>query len=178
MAPDTRERLLRAAAAVIRRDGPQAMTLDAVAAEAEVSKGGLLYHFPSKQALHDALIDWWWERFEAQVEDGDDGAPGGWIRAYLAACDVAGMPAEERATELGLVAAIAAEPERMSKVRERYAAWQERAIASGPDPVAATIVRLAADGLWLADVFELGAPDGALRERVLARLRELASAPA
>ena len=42
---DTRKRLLDAAAAVVRRDGAGALTLDAVAAEAGVSKGGLLYHF-------------------------------------------------------------------------------------------------------------------------------------
>jgi AcrR family transcriptional regulator len=171
----TRERLLRAAAAVVRRGGPQALTLDAVAAQAGVSKGGLLYHFPSKHALLDALASWWWERFEEEVEAADDGAPGGWLRAYVRACDVAGMLEEERATELGLVAAIAAEPERLELVRERYRTWQERTVASGPDPVAATIVRLAADGLWFADVFDLAAPAGELRAAVLARLEELAS---
>ena len=49
-------RLLDAASAVIRRDGAQALTLDAVAAEAGVSKGGLLYHFKSKRELLDALV--------------------------------------------------------------------------------------------------------------------------
>ena len=44
-ATDTRRRLLDAATAVVRRDGARALTLDAVAAEAGVSKGGLLYHF-------------------------------------------------------------------------------------------------------------------------------------
>jgi AcrR family transcriptional regulator len=170
---DTRERLLRAAAAVIRRDGPQALTLDAVSAQAGVSKGGLLYHFPAKNALLDALLAWWWERFEDEVDARDDGAPGGWIRAYLRTCDVAGMPEEERATELGLVAAIASAPERMDAARERYRAWQERVTAAAPDPVAATIVRLAADGLWFADVFDLAPPERELRERVLARLAEL-----
>ena len=33
------------------------MTLDAVASEAEVSKGGLLYHFPDKETLLRGLID-------------------------------------------------------------------------------------------------------------------------
>ena len=51
---DTRKRLLDAAAVVVRRDGAQALTLDAVAAEAGVSKGGLLYHFKTKRELLDA----------------------------------------------------------------------------------------------------------------------------
>jgi len=61
MARDTRKRLLGAAAAVVRRDGAKALTLDAVAAQAGVSKGGLLYHFASKRELLDAMLDGWLE---------------------------------------------------------------------------------------------------------------------
>src|SRR5215208_3308653 len=49
--PSRRAELLDAAIAVIRRDGAQRLTLDAVAAEAGVSKGGVLYHFGSNAAL-------------------------------------------------------------------------------------------------------------------------------
>ena len=48
---NTRERLLNAAEAVVIEEGVSAMTLEAVAARAKVSKGGLLYHFPSKEAV-------------------------------------------------------------------------------------------------------------------------------
>ena len=37
----------------------------------------------------------------------------------------------------------------------------------------ATVARLAADGLWLADLLGMAPPEGELRERVLARLLEL-----
>jgi hypothetical protein len=39
--------------------------------------------------------------------------------------------------------------------------------------VEATVARLAADGLWLADLLGMGPPEGELRARVLARLLEL-----
>ncbi|MDO8275460.1 MAG: TetR/AcrR family transcriptional regulator, partial [Serpentinimonas sp.] len=45
---DTRNALLEATNTVILRDGIAHLTLEAVAKEAGVSKGGLLYHFPSK----------------------------------------------------------------------------------------------------------------------------------
>ncbi len=48
---DTRDRLLDAAEAVVIEQGVSAMTLEAVAKKAGVSKGGLLYHFPSKEAI-------------------------------------------------------------------------------------------------------------------------------
>lgn len=47
----TRERLLDAAEAVVIEQGVSSLTLEAVAARAKVSKGGLLYHFPSKEAV-------------------------------------------------------------------------------------------------------------------------------
>ncbi len=71
---DTRQRLLDAAAAVVRRDGAQALTLDAVAAEAGVSKGGLLYHFKSKRELLDAMLEGWLEEFGAEIDAAGRGA--------------------------------------------------------------------------------------------------------
>lgn len=53
----TRDRLLDAFELIIVGAGSRAATLDAVAAEAGVSKGGLLYHFHSKEALVDAMIE-------------------------------------------------------------------------------------------------------------------------
>ncbi len=55
--PNNRDRVLAAAARHVREHGPATLTLDAAAEAAGVSKGGLLYHFPSKHALVAALID-------------------------------------------------------------------------------------------------------------------------
>ncbi len=49
-------RLLEAAAMIAGRDGIAALSLNAVASKAGVSKGGLLHHFPNKQALIFALF--------------------------------------------------------------------------------------------------------------------------
>ena len=51
-----RDQLLDAAERVVRRDGVARLTLDAVAAEAGTSKGGLLYHFASRDALITAMV--------------------------------------------------------------------------------------------------------------------------
>jgi AcrR family transcriptional regulator len=52
----TRDRLLDAFETLLVTAGSRAATLDAVAAEAEVSKGGLLYHFHSKDELVDGML--------------------------------------------------------------------------------------------------------------------------
>ncbi|MFC4224956.1 TetR/AcrR family transcriptional regulator [Lysinibacter cavernae] len=51
-----RERILEAYTSLLMEGNERAATLDAVAALAGVSKGGLLYHFPSKEALASGLI--------------------------------------------------------------------------------------------------------------------------
>ncbi|MFM7780846.1 MAG: helix-turn-helix domain-containing protein, partial [Alphaproteobacteria bacterium] len=53
---DAPTRILDAAENLIIARGVGAMTLEAVAREARVSKGGLLYHFASKEALLEALL--------------------------------------------------------------------------------------------------------------------------
>lgn len=160
---DTRTRLITAAAAVIRRDGAQALTLDAVAAHAGVSKGGLLYHFKSKRELLDGLVDRWLDEFQHDIDEAEDHFPKGYVKA----CDGA------KAEEAGLLAALVADPAVLAKVRDRYATWQDRIVTEGGDPVEATVARLAADGLWLADLLGMAPPHGELRDRVLARMLEL-----
>jgi AcrR family transcriptional regulator len=167
---DTRRRLLDAAVAIIRREGPAALTLDAVAEQAGVSKGGLLYHFNSKRELLDAMVAGWLDEFDSEIAAaGGETFAGGYVRAT----DMSGWAAADRATEFGFLAALVDQPN-LERVRERYGGWQERLVAESDDPVQATVARLAADGLWLADLVGLAPPEGELRERVLARLIELA----
>lgn len=50
------EIILEAADAVLRKGGARALTIDAVASEAGLSKGGVLHHYASKDALILALV--------------------------------------------------------------------------------------------------------------------------
>jgi AcrR family transcriptional regulator len=171
-ARDTRERLLDAAVAVVRRDGAQSLTLDAVAAQAGVSKGGLLYHFRSKRQLLDGMVERWLADWQAQI-DRESGQQG-FLTGYVHATHLGGAGPEEREAEFGLLAALIAEPAVLQVVRDRYEQWQAEAVATTDDPVEATVARLATDGLWFADLLGFAPPRGELREQVLARLLELA----
>jgi AcrR family transcriptional regulator len=159
----TRDRLLDAAAAVVMRDGAQALTLDAVAEEAEVSKGGLLYHFKSKRELVEGMVERWLAEFGAEMQAAD----AGFARGYIKASAPAG-------NELGMLAALVADPSLLVAVRKQYGIWQDRVARETRDPVDATVARLAADGLWLAELLGMGPPAGSLREQVVQRLLELA----
>lgn len=51
-----RDRILDSFEAILSTEGERSATLDAVAAHAGVSKGGLLYHFPNRDALTAGLL--------------------------------------------------------------------------------------------------------------------------
>jgi AcrR family transcriptional regulator len=53
---DRAEAILDAAEEVLRRVGARGLTIDAVAAQAGLSKGGVLHHYASKDALIRALV--------------------------------------------------------------------------------------------------------------------------
>lgn len=166
-----REPLLDAAEQLVLDEGVAALTLNGVARAAGVSKGGLLYHFESKAALVAAMVERVAARF-AEAQDRHVRKSGDAVSAYVDATFPRGKPARSREDQLGasLLAAYLNDPELLAPLRERYEGWQERLEENG-DPVAATIVRLAVDGLWLADLFGLAPPAGKLRKQVLERLR-------
>ncbi|OAB56498.1 hypothetical protein AY599_26580 [Leptolyngbya valderiana BDU 20041] len=175
---DTRERLLDAAARVMLARGALGLTLDAVAAEAEVSKGGLLYHFPSKEVLLRAMVAHLVEATEARIAASLQGeakagaaeAPGGWLRGYLAAWvqQTEGAAADRKLGQ-ALLAAAAVDPRFLEDLRRQDAAWGARLRADGLDPLRALIVRLAIDGLWFNETF--GLPVVAANERAALRCR-------
>jgi hypothetical protein len=58
-------------------------------------------------------------------------------------------------------------------VRTRFARWHERLGDDGIDPTTATLVRLAADGLWLSALLGLPQLDAEGGREALRALREL-----
>src|ERR1051325_7095847 len=65
---NSREKILAAAADVARESGPASLSLDAVASRAGVSKGGLLYNFPTKAKLMQGLVENFLNEFELALE--------------------------------------------------------------------------------------------------------------
>ena len=176
----TREALLRAASEVVRAEGVSSLSLEAVARRAGVSKGGLLYHFPTKDTLLTAMVTDLLERFEADLEQklqqDAQPAPGRWLRAFVRATFATPQPDFDLTA--GVLAAAAADPLMLAPFRGAFKRWQEHAENDGLDPAHATLIRLAADGLWFADLLDVAPPTGSLRTRVLSALLQLTHKPA
>ncbi|MEI6778236.1 MAG: TetR family transcriptional regulator [Chloroflexales bacterium] len=172
-----REAILAGACRVVRAEGGAGLTLEAAAREAGVSKGGLLYHFPNKEALIAGMMSQICADFDAAIEQelADDPAPGPgrWVRAYVRlSCNIEAQPLDVLYS--ALVAAIGTNINLLEPLRAAFDRWQRRAVDDGLDPALATMVRLTADGLWFADLMGFAPPDAGLRAQVCARLISLA----
>jgi AcrR family transcriptional regulator len=175
-----RDRLLNAAEQVVGRDGVANLTLEAVAREAHVSKGGLLYHFRSKSALVTAIVERLASRCEAEqnrvLAQADPNEPGAFTRAYVIARTRVKEPREEL-IHSALLAAAGTDQQFMEPIRQRFVEWQTKLESDGIDPVTAVIVRLAIDGLCLDKLLGVPVPTGELRRKILDQLLEMTAAP-
>jgi len=172
----TRRSVLVAAAEIVVRDGASKLTLDAVAERCDLSKGGLLHHFSTKDSLIAAMIEDVAGQFESDLQRNMQGehGPGSFARAFLRACvDREGIVKRTIKVSAGIVAAVAINAQLLAPLRKRYGEWSARLEDDGIDPAIAELVRSAADGLWLGSVLELGSTSAALRKRMFAKLIEL-----
>ncbi len=165
-----REAILDAAERVISRQGLANSTVDAIALEAGVSKGGLFYHFASKKALLLSLLDRYEEHFQAQREQ---------IMASL-------PDTPSRLLKATIIASIdhpARKPGRVSnllsllddvELREKIADFKTRIVhdvlSASRFPERSALAMLAADGLWVSDIFGKPVLDDKFKKKVISEL--------
>lgn len=171
-----RRTLVECAERIAVEQGLAAVTVQAVARAAGVTKGGLFHHFPSKQALVEALFADLLARLDAEIEAGMEADPvarGRFTRAYVNSVFV-GREFGFGTPWAALCMATVAEP----SLRRLWTDWLAARLArhSGSDgaPVM-EVARLAADGAWLSLMMtgDAGpAPDfSALHRHLLAMTR-------
>lgn len=186
-----REEILQAAGAVLVEWGVEKLTLDAVAERAGVSKGGLLYHFRSKDALLLAMV----ERLmalsdasiEAELERGgeSEGTPGRYLRAYVRSCisedgSLSEDDQETMAVGIVLLGAVTRQPRLLQAMSALDKRWQQRIDNDGLDRNVALVLRTAADGFWMSMLlgfesgFESPAQRVAIRRTLLRMIDEAA----
>jgi AcrR family transcriptional regulator len=155
-----RDLLLDAAETVAAREGVSRLTFDAVAAEAGVSKGGLLHYFTNKDQLIEGMVrraaEGWRLHFTSAYENASPG-PGRMVRGLLQGCftDAQSWTEELRRSYSSVFAALAQNPGLVEPMQEAYRELYGYLQADGlPDGVAETLAT-AIDGLWLYWVLRL-----------------------
>lgn len=154
---DARERAIKAALTLAKKDGAIGFTLEAVAREAGLSKGGLLHHFKTKESLLEALIADMVARFEAailQLAEVDPKPTGRFTRAFLRAIATADLAENSKV----LLSAVALNPTLLRPLRESQKRCFVQFSSDGIDPLTAHMIALCADAMWLHTIFDLPGP--------------------
>ncbi|MCH8541979.1 MAG: TetR/AcrR family transcriptional regulator [Alcanivorax sp.] len=178
--PNTRDQILDAAQQVAANRGAGHVTLDAVARESGLSKGGVLYHFPNKDALINGMLERLIEQnaaARAQADAALDGQPHRTLRSILTA-----RQTEHRALNpdvaMAVLAAAAEKPQLLDPMREHirqiHALLSADNAAGGQSSLDLTLLLLAAaDGLLFQDLLALSPLTPDHKERLNRRLLEL-----
>lgn len=174
MTTSTRDRILDSYVDLLVEHGGVGVSLEAVAARAGVSKGGLLYHFPAKASLLVALT----ARLRAYTEANIARARvEGIVRTFLQTS----TPRHDEARHYWAALTAVAADRRGSPVEARqtlddvFEDWSALLRDEVDDPVLADTIRIVGDGLFLTTVAGLPRPDDAEVQAVIARLQDQAS---
>ncbi|WP_040492694.1 TetR/AcrR family transcriptional regulator [Ilumatobacter nonamiensis] len=171
--PSQREVVLDAFQDLVVELGAANVTLEAAADRAGVSKGGLLYHFPSKSDLFAGLCDRLAEVVDRAIAESPDD-PEGLVRWYLsAATDVV---VGEDTLWLSLFAATHAVDEDVAAILSDLFARYSTPLRTLPG-VVGEHVRLVGDGLYFNALIGGPLPDAKHLEQIVDSLVRRVAAP-
>jgi AcrR family transcriptional regulator len=172
-----RSLILDSAAQIVEQSGAAHLTIDAVAAVAGVSKGGVLYHFPSKQALLEGmlerLMEQMTERTNVQRERHSEYGNAALIARIIEEHDQ--QPAE-RAMSRAILAAAAENPELLAPARVVVQDAFDEAAAGSRSSEMGWVLQLATEGLRFLEMLNLLPLSAGERRRIHSHLLELAKA--
>lgn len=148
--PSNRTAILEAAIRVAQRDGISGLTLEATAEEAGLTRGGITYHFPSRDSLNLAIQEYLAAEWEASLEaiagrSAAECTPTERLVAYTRAS----AESVQRA-HLILLLESAVDPAHEAPWIDVDGRWVPSAEDARTDPRAFElfVARLLADGLW------------------------------
>ena len=172
--PSTRDRILAAARQIVEREGAGALTYEGLVQESGITRGGITYHFPTKEALLRGLLDddfRQWDDAEAAHTptdcDPDTAKLLGFIRTLTA------QDESHRRFLCGMLSAATLDPSLMDPCRQELGdrlgrkQWSERDLRLH-------LVHLAAEGLMWQELFQMYSMPGPARARLVALMEELA----
>ncbi len=171
MALTTRDRIIAAAMDIVRDRGPVQLTLDETAKVAGISKGGVLYHFRTKEDLVRGMVESLVAKFDDLFPRIRDALPPGPYRGAKATILTLTHPEGPYSDPVApaLLAAAVLNPELLETVRDRSAQCMAELADDSPDPVLARLACLSIDGMWMMEALGLDAFTQDERRRLTAR---------
>ena len=172
---DKKKSILIAAADIVKEEGVAKLTLEAVAKKAGLSKGGLLYHYSNKEALIKGMVqDWTYNYFnsiETLIKNNTKSKVSSWTDAYIKAT-LSDLNNDKRLSS-ALIAAMFTNPSLLEEYKKEYHILLGKLMNDDIDPIKVTIIRLAIDGFWFSEIFELSPLDEKLKNGVIHKLSRM-----
>lgn len=179
--PKARQLVLDAAQRLVAMRGAGCLTFDALARESGVSRGGITYHFPTKEVLLKALLQQdlvqWQQEEGRQAPTGTNRCTANLIANIRAATQ---LKPERRRFVSGMLSAVMLDPSLLDPVREFHNERIDHLQWTDTD-LHRFMLRLAADGLFWMELFQCYELPPAARKRLIEMMeqmaRDLADAP-
>ncbi len=169
--------VIAAAEAIVKEIGAANLTYDELVRRSGITRGGITYHFPTKDLLLQALVEHDLQRWheclaEKRLAHGDDGSARVELMAYIAS----GSEPDEDTSRLcaGLLSAATTAKDLNAPWRAYFARHQKVVERSG-DPDLAAILSLAVEGLFWMETLGLSLVAPARRARVVQRMLAMAN---
>jgi AcrR family transcriptional regulator len=173
---NAKERIINAAEQVVIEAGARHLTLESVAAKAGISRGGLLYHFPEKEALLRAMLERRRKHIAESRMKRRSEIPAS--QAHEAAVYVLSLLDEGSGANKDVSAAIIASgahnPELLAPAREDHRQTISDFTKDGLSFERAAIILLATVGLRFWEVMSMSPFNAKERRKIIAELLALA----
>jgi AcrR family transcriptional regulator len=173
---NSRDEILDAAQRIVERDGAGNLTIDGVAREAGLSKGGVLYNFPTKERLLKSMLDRMLENTIPMIDAFREefaGGPNPTLRAMIKT--TANKECVDPALSRAVLAVAAEDPEMLAPLRQELAKRWEQVRQECEDRDMAALVWTAADGLMFHALLDISVFSPEKRAELLQKLDELAA---
>ncbi|MEP9390087.1 TetR/AcrR family transcriptional regulator [Mesorhizobium sp. KR9-304] len=173
--PNSRGKIIAAAVELAKEVGPGHVSLDAVAHRAGVSKGGLLYNFPSKKKLLEAIVAYHLDKFEngllekTEMKQGKpDSVIAACVELYETDCREGLPPAS------GFLTALVENPDLLLPVRQFSRRLVDKIRCNASDECSALVVFLALEGLRCLSLLDIDVLTEEERYLVVGKLHDMA----
>lgn len=172
---NTRDKIIDAAMSIVRDQGVAKLTLDEAAKRAGLSKGGVLYHFKTKDDLIRGVVETLINQCDALQQAYYEREPEGpyrWVRAVVRTGFDPNGPASDKLAS-ALLASIAVNPELVAPLQAQYDKWIARIEADSPNPLLAGLICMAMDGHYFEKILGLNLCDEAGRDQMQSFMLDL-----
>lgn len=161
--------IIQAAADVVAHQGAHKLTIENVAKQAGLSKGGVLYHFPNKEALLSGMLEHLTETLDARREEKAQDSE---LEKMLNTIDLDNET--DRALTLAILAVSAQQPELLAPAREYFRERVATINQQLDDQEMAAILLMALEGLRLLTMLDMNPWSKAQTRKTLKKMHELA----